>query len=81
MGITQEVLHSIKSKKLEALILKLDLIKAFDKVNWTFVRLILLQIGVPLLGVNWIMGCLASTNFDVLINETPTSFFFATRGI
>ena len=63
MGITQEILHSIKTKKLKALVLKLDLVKAFEKVNWTFLRLVLLQIGVHVDGVNWIMGSIISSNF------------------
>ena len=52
IGIVQEVLHSIKSRNLCAFVLKLDLSKAFDRVDWTYVRLILIQIGVPLLTVN-----------------------------
>ena len=52
IGIVQEVLHSIKSKHICAFIIKLDLIKAFDRVNWTFIRLLLIQIGAPLQLVN-----------------------------
>ena len=52
VGIRQESLHSIKTKKRCAIVLKLDLVKAFDRVNWTYLRLILLQIGIPLKGVN-----------------------------
>ena len=81
VGITQETLHSVKIKNSCALTLKLDLVKAFDEVKWSYIRLILIQIGVPLLGVNWIMGCLTSTNVVVLINGKPSSFFNATRGI
>jgi hypothetical protein len=36
VSITQEVLHSVKKKNLKATILKLDLSKAYDRVNWTF---------------------------------------------
>ena len=52
LAITQEVLHIVKTKNRCALILKLDITKAFDRVNWTYIILILLQIGVPLVGVN-----------------------------
>jgi len=81
IGIVQDIFHSVKTKNLCAFILKLDLIKAFDRVNWTFIHLILIQIGVPLLTVNWIMGCLTYANFVVLINGTPSNFFIASHGI
>ena len=42
IGIVQEVLHSVKTKNLCAFVLKLDLNKAFDRVDWTYVRLILI---------------------------------------
>ena len=81
IGITQEILHTVKTKNTSALILKLDLVKAFDRVNWSFIRLILIQIGLPLIGVNWIMACLTSTNFAILVNGTPSRFFATSRGI
>ena len=81
IGIVQDVLHSVKTKNLCAFVLKLDLSKAFDRVDWTYVRLILIQIGVPLLTVNWIMGCLSTANFAVLVNGTPSTFFTASHGI
>ena len=33
------------------------------------------------MGVNWIMRCLNSANFALLVNGTPSSFFTASRGI
>ena len=35
IGILQETLHTVKTKNTSALILKLDLVKAFDRVNWS----------------------------------------------
>ena len=74
-------MHSIKVEKKQVFILKPDLVKDFDRVNWTFLRLVLLQIGVPIIGVNWILGCVESCNFAVLINGTPSKFFLVLRDI
>ena len=81
VGIIQEVLHSIKSKNSNVLVLNPYLVKAFDRVNWTFLRLLLLQIGIPLIGVKWIMGCVTNSCFAVLVNWTPFDFSPASRGI
>jgi len=45
IGITQEALHSIKNKKSKYFILKLYLIKAYDRIDWSFLRLVLFQMG------------------------------------
>jgi hypothetical protein len=81
IGVVQEALHSIKVKNIKALVLKLDLIKAYDRVDWGFLRLVLLQVGLSLEATDWILGCVTSANFVVLINGRPTSFFKSTRGL
>jgi hypothetical protein len=81
IGSAQEVLHNIKQKKLQALILKLDLKKSFDCINWDYLRLILLQSGFGLPFTNWIMGCMSSATIVVLVNGEATSFFSNERGL
>jgi len=73
--------HSNKIDKKLALVLKIDLNKAYDKVNWLYLMIVLLYIGMDLQTINWIMGYLSSTSFDVLMNGSPSSFFNASRGI
>jgi hypothetical protein len=79
--IAQEVFHSVKKNNLKETILKLDLSKSYDRVNWTFLRLVLIQLGMSLRTMNWIMGCLQSESFTVLINGSPSRFFRASRGL
>jgi len=81
IGIAQESLHTIKAKKLQTLVLKLDLSKAYDRVNWDMLRMILCQIGMPFGVMKWIMACVSSTNYVVLVNGSPTNFFRAGRGL
>jgi hypothetical protein len=61
--------------------MKLDLSKAYDKVSWTFVRLSLIQMGMDLKTVNWIMGCIKSSSFAILINGAPFSFLSSFSGL
>jgi hypothetical protein len=39
VGITQECLHTVKTKKMSSIILKLDLKNAYDKVSWQFLHI------------------------------------------
>jgi len=41
--VAQEGLHSIKLKKLKAVVIKIDLSKAFDRVNWLYIRMLLIH--------------------------------------
>jgi hypothetical protein len=81
VGLAQECMHSAKTKKLKSLILKLDLRKAYDRVSWNFLRLMLIQIGLKWEVAQWIMGCVTSANFVVLVNGSPTEFFKSYRGL
>jgi len=81
VGAAQEGIHSIKDKKIRATLLKIDLHKAYDRVDWGYLRLLLLHLGMDYKNVEWIMACVTSVNFAVLINGSPTGFFSSSRGL
>ena len=81
VSLAQESIHSINKGKQNSFALKLDLSKSYDKVSWTFVRLILIQLRMDMEMAEWIMGCIQSTSFAVLINGSPSAFFRPTRRI
>jgi hypothetical protein len=61
--------------------MKLDLLKAYDIINWLHLRLILLHhVGFILPNVKWIMGSISSVYFVVLINGLTSYFFKPARG-
>lgn len=63
IGTSQEGLHTIKTKKLPTMVIKLDMLKARDRTNWLYLRFILLHVGFSLVVVNWIMACVDSMFF------------------
>lgn len=68
-------------KRLQALILKIDLKKSYDSISWDYLKLVLLQCGFGLHTTKWIMGCVSSTTFAVLINGESSDFFISGRGL
>jgi hypothetical protein len=79
IGTAHECLHSIKKKKHKSIIMKLDLQKAYDCIHWDLLRMILIQIGFGLQFTNWIMRCVSSSSFVVLVNGEATNFFRSDR--
>jgi hypothetical protein len=56
------------------------MMKAYDRVDWSFLRLVLLQIGINLEAIEWIMGCVRSINLSV--NQwKPSGFFRSSTGL
>eukprot|EP00253_Pinus_taeda_P006367 PITA_06367 len=81
IGLAQEALHSIWSKHLKSILLKIDLSKAFDRVSWLYIKMILIHLGFPHAYITWIMACLTSPSFSILINGSATPFFHSERGL
>jgi len=82
--IVQEMLHQMRIKnrkrKFQA-ILKLDMQKAYDRVEWDFLSMSMLKMGFSPQWVNLIMQCVTSASLNVKVNGEQTEFFRPTRGI
>lgn len=79
--VTQEVIHSLKTKKHRGMMMKLDLSKAYDRLNWNYLRVIRGAYGFDNRWIEWVYSMISTPNFSILVNGTPTSTFNATRGI
>ena len=44
--------------------IKLDLQKAYDRVNWRFLKAILLHLGFNEIFIGWIITCVSSVSFE-----------------
>ena len=61
--------------------IKLDMAKAYDRVKWSFLQKILLAFGFYQQWVNWVMSCVTSAYFSILVNGVPSEPFAASRGL
>eukprot|EP00268_Persea_americana_P030335 TRINITY_DN29385_c0_g1_i1.p1 TRINITY_DN29385_c0_g1~~TRINITY_DN29385_c0_g1_i1.p1 ORF type:complete len:259 (+),score=21.37 TRINITY_DN29385_c0_g1_i1:957-1733(+) len=63
------------------LICKLDMEKAYDRVDLNFPLYLLRRMGFGVKWRNWIMECLKSNSLSILINGSPKGFFSAKSGL
>lgn len=47
---------------------KIDIHKAYDTVDWDFLRQCLIYFGFPWRMINWIMNCMTSPSFTISVN-------------
>ncbi|CAN0883999.1 Putative ribonuclease H protein At1g65750 [Linum grandiflorum] len=75
--ILQEVVHSLNysGARKPSMVIKIDLAKAYDKIEWNFVRDTLDYTGFPSHLCSVIMNCISSVSFQVLWNGSCSSSF------
>ena len=61
--------------------LKVDMCKAYDRVSWNFLRAVLTTMNFSSTWINWIMECISSVQYAILLNGSPTQFFHPSRGL
>ncbi|CAL1404879.1 unnamed protein product [Linum trigynum] len=82
--IVHEVLHHFKNRrqgKRFDLMLKMDMRKAFDLVDWNCLDPLLIAYGFNHSWCKWIKECVRTVRFSILVNGSPTEFFSPSRGI
>ncbi|CAL1383991.1 unnamed protein product [Linum trigynum] len=81
--ILQEVVHtlSLRSGTKGSMILKIDLAKAYDRINWKFLEATLIATGLPMDFVKLLMACVTTARFQVMWNGGFTESFQPSRGL
>lgn len=57
--------------------IKIDLRKAYDSLEWPFLKTMLQELGFPSIFVGWIMECLSTVSYSLLVNGYPTGHIHA----
>ena len=81
--LVQELIHIVSRKKGKVgyMAIKIDLEKAYDKLEWSFIMEMLTKINLPQGLIKLIMSCISSVNTSILLNGARLDQFFPSRGI
>jgi hypothetical protein len=82
--IAFECLHAIRSgnegcRKFCAY--KLDLTKAYDRIDWGFLKGVQERLGFHSKWVQWVMECMSTVSYSVRFNNVPLESFKPSRGL
>jgi hypothetical protein len=75
--LVHELFNSINSKRGRRglMAIKIDMEKAFNRMEWSFIFAILSKLGFAPMWINWIRICITSPSFSILINGSPLGLF------
>ncbi|CAJ2652404.1 unnamed protein product [Trifolium pratense] len=79
-----EVVHFLKSKtrgKLGNVALKLDISKAYDRIDWDYLKEVMIKMGFSHQWVKWVMMCVESVDYSVIVNDDMVGPIIPGRGL
>ena len=75
--VAHECMHYLKNKRNSEtyeFALKLDMSKAYDRVEWSFIWFIMEKLGFCSRWLNWIKECVTTVSYSVVAEGIPTGF-------
>ena len=82
--ISFEILHYMKTKRrrnTSHMAIKLDMSKIYNKVEWDYLKALMLQLGFHPLWVDLVMVGITSVSYSVLMNGVASSYILPSRGL
>nr|XP_010936494.1 uncharacterized protein LOC105056119 [Elaeis guineensis] len=63
------------------MVIKLDMEQTYDRMSWSFLRRMLQELGFKERWIGWTIDCIEASSFTILVNGTPTEFFYSFVGL
>lgn len=82
--ITHEILHYLQHSEAKvrcSMTIKTDMSKAYDCIEWGFLRNVLARFGFHERWISWIMTCVTSVSYSYLVNGAAQGRVIPSRGI
>jgi hypothetical protein len=82
--VAYECVHAIKNKRSGSngtCAVKLDMHKAYDRVEWVFLENMMRRMGFAERWIGLMMACVSSVRYQVRFNSEETEMFVPTRGL
>jgi hypothetical protein len=77
----QTLARLLHAQKIQCLLLKVDIARAFDSVAWSFLIGIMQFLGFPDGWLNWVAALLSTASTQVLMNGSPGDRIWHGRGL
>ncbi|XP_010462992.1 PREDICTED: uncharacterized protein LOC104743634 [Camelina sativa] len=82
--LAHEMLHALRTNPQcdeDFAAIKIDMSKAYDRVEWRFLEELLIRLGFDIKWVKWVMVCVSSVSYSVLLNGSSYGYFRPERGL
>ncbi|XP_056697878.1 uncharacterized protein [Spinacia oleracea] len=81
--LVQEILNVFKKSKSKVgwCDLKLDMEKAYDRIEWDFLWAALDKLGFPVKWINWVKACVTYVSYSIKVSNATTDVFTPSRGL
>lgn len=80
--LAQEIVKDYHKEKGKArYTLKVDIMKAYDSLNWEFIPYSLTVVGMLDKFVNWVRQCITNPSYSISINASLAGFFKGKKGL